>query len=108
MQLDGKWYFYCRSPATVLFIARYDFSSCPAIYAVSLVWVADRRNFSCNHLCFHTNRSVERNFVRFLPDDHAEQQRYFTHWYLPVTKCCFIFRRTFDLKEKNFVREYYD
>ena len=41
------------------FAARYDFSSCVVICAAPLVWVADRRNFSCNHLYFHTNRSVE-------------------------------------------------
>ena len=41
----GKWHYYCRCTADVLFAARYDFSSCAVIYAAPLVWVAYRRNF---------------------------------------------------------------
>ena len=102
--MDGKWHFHCRSPADVLFAAGYDFCSCAAIYAAPLVWVADRHNFHCNHLCFHANPSFEKNFVWFLPDNHAEPQRCFTHLYFPVTKCRFIVRRALCLKEENFMK----
>ena len=106
--MDRKRDYRCPITADVLFAARYDFSSCAVIYAAPLVWVAYRRNFSCNHLYFHTNRSVERDLIRFFPNHHAERQRTFTHWYLPVAECCSIFRRTFGLKEENIMRDRYD
>ena len=106
--MDGKRNYRCRIAANALFTARYGFSSYAIVHADALVWVADGRNFGFDHLYFHTDRSTERYFVRFLPGHHAERQRTFTHWYLPVAERCFLFRRAFGLKEKNIVRDRYD
>lgn len=50
--MDGKRDCRRRITADVLFAACYDFPSCAVIYAVTLVWVADRRSIRCHNLCF--------------------------------------------------------
>ena len=52
----------------------------------ALVWVAGRCDLGCKHLYFHTDCGIARDFVWFLPAYHAEQQRYFAHWYLLVVQ----------------------
>ena len=103
--MDGKWDFYCRIAADVLFVFGNAFSSCLVIYAALLVWMADRRDLGCDPLYFYTDRGVERHFVWFLPDHHAEQPCNFAHWYLLVIKCRIIACGPCGLEKKNVIEE---
>ena len=103
--MDGKRDFYCRIAADVLLIVRDGFSSCAAIDAVALVWVAGRCDLGCKHLYFHTDCGIARDFVWFLPAYHAEQQRYFAHWYLLVVQRHGIACRPYGLEKKNIIEK---
>ena len=101
--MDRKRDYHCRIAADVLFAARYGVSSCTVIYAAPSVWVADRHGIGCHYLHFYTDCSLACYFGSIFSDYHAERQRIFAYWCLPVAKCCLIFCRAFGLEKENFI-----